>query len=101
MKLQEEVLFLERDILPIVLNETTLFYGDAIRYVIEKLKKAIKLKCDAMLCLIPLTENIQETYVIGIANPKELTVYGRLDEFDVAIEQMKRGMKINVINLPL
>lgn len=101
MKLQEEVLFLERDILPIVLNETTLFYGDAIRYVIEKLKKAIKLKCDAMLCLIPLTENIQETYVIGIANPKELTVYGRLDEFDIAIEQMKRGMKINVINLPL
>lgn len=100
-KLQQEILFLENDILPIVLTETTLLFNEANRYVNEKMRKAIDMKCDAMLCLIPLRNDIQENYLIGIANPKELTVYGRLDEFDIAIEQMRPGMKINVVNLPL
>jgi hypothetical protein len=100
-KLQEEILFLENTILPIVLTETTLLFNEANRYVNEKMRKAIDMKCDAMLCLIPLRNDIPKDYLIGVANPKELTVFGRLDEFDIAIEQMRPGMKINVVNLPL
>jgi hypothetical protein len=59
------------------------------------------MKSDAMLLLIPLRDDVPANYIIGVANPKELTVYGRIDEFDIAIEQMNRDMKINVVNLPL
>lgn len=100
-KLQEEILFLQNDILPIVLSETTILYNDINRYVTEKIQQAIKAECDAMLCLIPLRDDVPRNYIIGVANPKELTVYSRIDEFDIAIEQMNRDMKINVVNLPL
>ncbi|WP_286879925.1 hypothetical protein [Proteiniphilum sp. UBA7639] len=100
-KLQEEIMFLEHDVLPIVLHETTILYNDVNRYVTEKIKQAIKMKCDAMLCLIPLRDDVPAKYIIGVANPKELTVYSRIDEFDIAIEQMNRDMKINVVNLSL
>lgn len=100
-KLQEEIMFLEKDILPIVLHETTILYNEANRYITEKIRRAIDLKCDAMLLLIPLRDDVPANYIIGVANPKELTVYGRIDEFDIAIEQMNRDMKINVVNLPL
>lgn len=100
-KLQEEIMFLENDILPIVLTETTILFSDVNRYVTEKIRQAIKMECDAMLLLIPLRDDVPEKYIIGVANPKELTVYSRIDEFDIAIEQMNRDMKINVVNLPL
>lgn len=100
-KLQEEIMFLENDILPIVLTETTILFSDVNRYVTEKIRQAIKIECDAMLLLIPLRDDVPEKYIIGVANPKELTVYSRIDEFDIAIEQMNRDMKIHVVNLPL
>ncbi|MEA5082250.1 MAG: hypothetical protein VB024_11625 [Dysgonamonadaceae bacterium] len=100
-KLQEEILFLEKDVLPILFRETTILYSEIVKYVTGKTQQAVKMECDAMLCLIPLTDKISENYVIGIANPKELTVYGKIDEFDVAIEQMNRDMKIQITNLPL
>ena len=100
-KLQEEILFLQNDILPIVFHETTIVYSEVNQYITKKIQEAIKLECHAMLCLIPLTEDIPENYLIGVANPKELSVYGRIDEFDIAVEQMKRGMKIKITNLPL
>ena len=100
-KLQEEILFLENSVLPIVLNETTLLFGEANKYLTEKLRQAINMKCDALLCLIPLRQDIPERYVIGVANPRELTPYGNVDEFDVAIEKISTDVSINVINLPL
>lgn len=100
-KLQEEILFLENSVLPIVLNETTLLFGEANKYLTEKLRQAINMKCDALLCLIPLRNDIPERYVIGVANPRELTPYGNVDEFDVAIERINTDVPINVVNLPL
>jgi hypothetical protein len=100
-KLQEEIMFLENSVLPIVLNETTLLFGEANKYLTEKLRQAIDMRCDALLLLVPLRQDIPERYVIGIANPRELTPYGNVDEFDVAIERINTDVPINVTNLPL
>ncbi len=100
-KLQEEIMFLENSVLPIVLNETTILFSEANKYLTEKLRQAIDMRCDALLLLVPLRQDIPERYVIGVANPRELTPYGNVDEFDVAIEKISTDVSINVINLPL
>ncbi|PLB86041.1 hypothetical protein C0T31_07820 [Dysgonamonadaceae bacterium] len=100
-KLQEEIMFLENSVLPIVLNETTILYNDSNRYLTQKLRQAIDMRCDALLLLVPLREDIPQRYVVGIANPRELTPYGNVDEFDIAIERINTDVPINVINLPL
>jgi hypothetical protein len=100
-KLQEEIMFLENSVLPIVLNETTILFSEANKYLTEKLRQAVDMRCDALLLLVPLRQDIPERYVIGIANPRELTPYGNVDEFDVAIERINTDVPINVINLPL
>lgn len=100
-KLQEEIMFLENSVLPIVLNETTILFSEANKYLTEKLRQAIDMRCDALLLLVPLRQDIPERYVIGVANPRELTPYGNVDEFDVAIERINTDVPINVTNLPL
>ncbi len=100
-KLQQEILFLENDVLPIVLTGSTILYNDINRYVASKTRQAIDMRCDALLCLIPLREDIPQQYVVGIANPKEMTTYRHIDEFDIAIERINTDMPIDIINLPL
>lgn len=99
-RLQQEILFLENDILPIVLTGSTLLYNEANRYVTQKSQQAISMNCDALLCLIPLREDIPQRYVVGIANPREMTTYKRVNEFDIAIERINTDMPIDIINLP-
>ncbi|MDD3772282.1 MAG: hypothetical protein PHC38_06465 [Weeksellaceae bacterium] len=100
-KLQQEILFLENDILPIVLTETTLLYNEANKYLTQKIRQAIDMKCDALLLLVPLRDDIPARYVIGIANPRELTPYGNVGEFDLAIEKISTDIPIDIVNLPL
>jgi len=100
-KLQQEILFLENDVLPIVLTGSTILYNEVNLYVTQKLRQAIDLQCNALLCLIPLREDIPQQYVVGIANPREMTTYKRVNEFDIAIERINIDVPIEVINLPL
>ena len=100
-KLQEEIMFLENSVLPIVLNETTILFSEANKYLTEKLRQAIDMRCDALLLLVPLNTDVPARYVIGVANPKEMTPYRNIDEFDIAIERINCEIPIDVINLPL
>ena len=101
--LQKEILFLEKRILPIVLRETTLFFSEVYDYVHRRILEAIQLNCNAMLCLIPLKENDDDVYMIGVANPKGQKLGKDLtDSIDVSIDNFRIGSaKIEPVNIPL
>ena len=102
-KLQSEILFLEKDILPIVQRETTLLYSEIAAYTQRKTGEALQYNCDAILLFIPLSSGLSDECVVGVANPKEQK-FGReeIENIEVAISSIGIGRrKINIVNLPL
>lgn len=101
--LQDEILFLQNQILPTVLRETTLLFSEFTNYFERGLKKSIDAKCDAMLMLVPLVDGLNDTCKIGIINPKAQS-FGEnaIESIDVAIECMGVGRrKIEPYNIEL
>jgi len=103
--LQDEILFLQNTILPVVLNETTILYNEAQKYVSSKITQATNNGCDAVLFLIPLADYLRKNNVlIGIANPKEQTTNYDMENIDIDITISSVGeyrSKIKTLTLPL
>lgn len=68
--MERETLFLQNQILPIVQRETSLLHYEIANYVQRNAAEAIKCKCDALLVFIPLSSELADTCLIGVANPK-------------------------------
>jgi len=69
-KQQEEIMFLERDLLPIVLSSTSLLYWEVLKHVATRLGESLEMKADALLMVIPLTTRPKEEYTIAVDNIK-------------------------------
>src|ERR1035437_4992043 len=52
--LQREILLLEKDILPIVLNNTSVIHSEFVKYMIRCYDSALTNKCNGMLVDIPV-----------------------------------------------
>lgn len=102
-KVQSEIMFLENSILPIAQQETMLLYSEYSNYLQRKINEAVKCKCDAILLFLPLKDNLGDTELIGVANPKAYKVgENNIDCIDIAIESLGiAGKKINTLNLPI
>lgn len=102
-KMQEEVLFLERSVLPLVLSQTTILYWEVMKHVTTKMRQAAELKCDSVLCFIPLHNRMPDPYVIGIDNPKAQTVGDvNVDCLEITVDRIGIDKKTcTPINLPL
>lgn len=102
-KLQEEVIFLKNSILPIVLNETTLFYGEITKWLERYIREAVTLKYDAVLMLLPISDNVNDVCKIGVLNPKRQK-FGKeeIENIDISIESMGVGRReIEIYNFPM
>lgn len=102
-KLQEEILFLERDVLPLVLSQSTILYWEIMRHITAKIRQAVELKCDAVMCFIPFHSKMPDPYVIGIDNPKAQTLGNiSIDDIEVFIDRIGiNGKTCQPVNLPL
>ena len=68
LQTQKEILFLEKDILPIVLNNTSIIHNEVYKYFIRAFDTALSQKCNSMLMYLPIDENYIDRPKIGIAN---------------------------------
>lgn len=102
MKVQEQILDLQNEILPIVEAETVLLYNEIAKYVQKYVKKAIAMDNDAVLIFLPLRDIIEKCDV-GIVNPKTQKFGSdNIDAIEISIDNMDvGGRKINVSNLDL
>ena len=83
-KVQEEILFLE-ELLPIVLNETMVFYNEITKALVKKIYESVKQDANVLFALIPLTNSTEDTIRVATINPHwgnpyeglEITLTGR------------------------
>ena len=69
--LQQEIMFLENTILPVVLETTTIVFSEFARYSIRCIDAAIKHNCNSVIFYFPLKTDYCEAPVIGVVNPKQ------------------------------
>ena len=99
-KIQEEILFLEKQVLPILRRETTLLYSDITNYIEGKIADAVDADCNALLMFVPLGD-ITEKCVIGVINPKTQRIgQSNIDAMEISIDSMGvEGREIEVKNI--
>ncbi|NCD09986.1 MAG: hypothetical protein EOL98_11280 [Negativicutes bacterium] len=99
-KIQEEILFLEKQVLPILRRETTLLYSDITNYVEGKIADAVDADCNALLMFVPLGD-ITEKCVIGVINPKTQRIgQSNIDAMEISVDSMGvEGREIAVKNI--
>ena len=77
--LQKEIMFLEHDILPIVLTNTTIHHAQVTRYITRCFDEAINFKSgnlhvNGLLVYLPVWTEFRERPIIAIANCRKPTV---------------------------
>ena len=89
-KLQEEIMFLENEILPIVQNETMLLYSEITKSLNNKIGKAVKSNANLVVLLIPLSESKYNTLRVATVNPHR---ENPLEGVEIAIEAPNRKIE--------
>lgn len=69
MKVQEQIIDLQNEILPIIETETVLLYNEMAKYVNKKVSEAVKEDANLIVMLIPLSESKDDTLKIATVNP--------------------------------
>lgn len=101
---QKEIMFLEKDILPIVLANTNLQHSEVAKYMVCAFDKALEYKCNGMFAYIPIDESYTERPLIGIANCRSDLKFGKpgaMQLFAEIINMDGNEAKVQPINLPL
>ena len=100
--LQKEIMFLQNEILPLVLKNTNIAHHEVCKYVTLCFEAALKYKCDGLLFYIPINEDYKEQPTIGVVNERGLLPFGSLGGIEVAIINMDGNKcKVKPMNLPL
>jgi hypothetical protein len=74
--IQKEIMFLQEKILPVVLGNTTILYGEIGKYAIRCYDMSVKRKCNALLLYLPIKDDYTERPLIGIANCRDMLDFG-------------------------
>ena len=75
-RIQERVMFLGNEILPVVLTNTTIHHSEVMRYCIRVFDKAIEWECNALLIYIAIKDDYEDTPRVGIANSRQMLDFG-------------------------
>ena len=75
-QIQKEILFLENEILPIVLRSTNIIHSEFCNYAILAYDTALKYRCNGLLMYQPLEENYTDRPIIGIVNKRANLAFG-------------------------
>ena len=78
MHLQEEIIFLQDEVLPAVQNGTILLYSEQIKYFIRCYENAIEGDCNGLLVYYPIKDDYEDMPRVGIANCRDHKPLGTL-----------------------
>ena len=91
--LQREILFLQNEILPVVLNNTTIIYQEIVKYVIKSYEAGVKYKCNALLAYLPITDEYTERPIVAVANCRDRLPIGSPGAMQIYCD------KVEVLNM--
>lgn len=100
--MQNEILFLKNEVMPILLKNTSLAHQNFVNYAVSKFEKAIDLDANGILLYFPIDENYTDSPKIGIANMRANQNYGTFGAIEIFVDNMDgNGCKITPLNLNL
>jgi len=70
-KVQNKIMFLQNEILPIVLKNTTTTFYDIGKYAILCYNEAVKRKCNGVFIYLPISNEYNEQPKIAVANCRD------------------------------
>jgi len=85
---QREIMFLKNDILPIVLNNTSVIHSEFVKYAITCFDSALQHHCNGLLFYQPIDENYIDRPIIGIVNPRANQRFGTFGAMEIYIDNM-------------
>lgn len=68
-KTQGEIIFLEKQILPIVQSETVFIFYEVQKYVQLKVSEAVAAGANVLFVAVPLVDPNEDTLIVATANP--------------------------------
>lgn len=99
---QREIMFLKNEILPIVLNNTSIIHSEFTKYAVKCMDAALSAKCNALLMYQPIEENYINKPIIGIVNPRTNQRFGTFGAMEISITNMDaNGCSVEPFNLPI
>ena len=97
-KEQKEIMYLEKIILPIVLNNTSVNHSEFARYAINCFDLALSKRCNGLLIYQPIELQYNEQPIIGICNSMANSPYRTPGAIDVFVDNMDG---YNAVPMPL
>lgn len=99
---QKEIIFLEKEILPVVLYDTNVIHSEFGKYAVRGFETALQYKCNGLIIYQPIDENYTDSPIVGILNNRQLNRFGTFGAIELDIINMDgNGAKVRPINLPL
>jgi len=99
---QREIMFLKNDILPIIMNDTSIFHSEFTKYASKCLDAAFKFKCNGLIFYEPLYDQYKDYPIIGVANPRQNQKFGTPGAIEIFIDNMDgNGCGVKPFNLPI
>ena len=100
--MQNEILFLKNDVLPVLLKNTSIQHQSFVNYAVSKYDKAIGFKANGILIYYPIDENYTDSPIVGIANLRANQNFGTFGAMEIYIDNMDgNGVKVKPLNLNL
>lgn len=69
--IQNEIMFLQSEVMPILLRETSILHYEFMKYATRCLDKAIQQKFNGLILYQSLYDNYEDKPIIGIANERQ------------------------------
>ena len=99
---QNEILFLENEILPVVLCDTNVIHSEIAKYAVKAYETGLKFKLNDVLVLYHIDDEYNDRPIVGIANTRSLMPFGTSGLLDISIVNMDgHGVPVCPINLPI
>lgn len=70
-QLQKEIMFLQSEVMPILLRETSILHYEFMKYATRCLDKAIQQKFNGLILYQSLYDDYEDQPIIGIANERQ------------------------------
>lgn len=70
-KIEKDTIFLENNILPILLAKTNLFFNDTTKLFVNSLDKAIQSECNALLFYTQISDNYKVKPKLAVSNIRD------------------------------
>jgi hypothetical protein len=99
---QREIMLLKTELLPIILNNTSVIHSEFVKYAVKCFDAALTANCNGLLMYQPIQEQYNEQPLIGIVNPRANQRFGTFGAMEIYIDNMDaNGTNVKPFNLLL